>query len=103
MIKNFRNDCAGSSFIIQNLEIFPGTRYKNNKVSPVKCAKTLKREGLFIIMANKKNQENMTLNNLKKKILEQIVSEILQNGNMLDIKINNHFYNYVLDIIDIKT
>ena len=23
--------------------------------------------------------------------------------NMLDIKTNNHFYNYVLDIIDTKT
>ena len=37
------------------------------------------------------------------EILKQIASEILQNGNMLGIKINNHFYKYVLDIIDTKT
>ena len=28
---------------------------------------------------------------------------MLQNGNMLDIKTNYLFYNYVLDIIDTKT
>ena len=37
--------------------------------------------------------------NPKKKILRYIASEILQNGNMLDIKLNNYFYNYVLVII----
>ena len=40
------------------------------------------------------------LNNLRKKILKQIGSEILQNGNMLGININNSFYNYVCDITD---
>ena len=43
------------------------------------------------------------LNNIKKEITKQSVSEILQNRNMLPIKINNHFYNYVLDIITTKT
>ena len=43
------------------------------------------------------------LNNIKKEITKQSVSEILQNRNMLPIKINNHFYNYVLDIINTKT
>ena len=36
------------------------------------------------------------------KILKQITYKILQNGNMLDMNIDNHFYNYVLDIIDTK-
>ena len=45
----------------------------------------------------------MISNNLKKKILKQIASEILQNGNMLHIKVNNLFYIYILDIIDTKT
>ena len=40
--------------------------------------------------------------NHKKDIIKQSVSEILQNRNMLPIKINNHFYNYVLDIINTK-
>ena len=40
------------------------------------------------------------LNNLKKKILK---FEILQNGNMLNIQMNYHFYNYVIDIFDTKT
>ena len=43
------------------------------------------------------------LNNLKHKILKQVASEILQNGNMLKIIINNLFYNYVLRITDAKT
>lgn len=34
----------GSSFIIQILVIFPGTRYKNNKVCQIERAKRLKRE-----------------------------------------------------------
>ena len=42
------------------------------------------------------------LNNLKKKILEQIASEMLQNRNMLNIKINNHFYNYYLTLLTLK-
>ena len=37
------------------------------------------------------------------EILKQTASEILQNGNMLDIKINKHFYKYILNIIDTKT
>ena len=43
------------------------------------------------------------LNNLKKKIFIQVVSQILQNENMLDMKINTRFYSYVLDIIGTKT
>ena len=41
----FRNECAGSSFIIQILEIFPGTGYKNDKVQP---AKRFKREDYWM-------------------------------------------------------
>ena len=43
MIKHFRNDYIGSSFIIQIIEIFLGTGYKNNKVCVVERAKRLKR------------------------------------------------------------
>ena len=42
-------------------------------------------------------------NNLKKRVVKQIASEILPNRNMLHIKIKNYFYDYVLDITDIKT
>ena len=45
----------------------------------------------------------ITLDNLKKKILIKLASEILQNGNMLDMKINNHIQNYVFDVIDTET
>ena len=45
----------------------------------------------------------ITLDNLKKKILIKLASEILQNGNMLHMKINHHIYNYVFDIIDTET
>ena len=45
----------------------------------------------------------LMLNNLKQKIFKQVVSQILQNENMLDMKINTRFYNYVLDIIGTKT
>lgn len=34
----------------------------------------------------------LILNILKKKITEQMASEILQNGNLLDINVNDHFY-----------
>ena len=34
-----------------------------------------------------------------KQFLKQNASGILQNGNVLGIKIDSHFYNYVLDII----
>ena len=43
MIKHFRNDYIGSSFIIQIIEIFLGTGYKNNNVCVVERAKRLKR------------------------------------------------------------
>ena len=43
MIKHFRNDYIGSSFIIQIIEIFLGTGYKNNNVCVVQRAKRLKR------------------------------------------------------------
>ena len=35
----------------------------------------------------------LILNTLQKKYLEQLASEILQNGNLLDININDHFRN----------
>ena len=42
------------------------------------------------------------LNKVKKKILKQIASEILQNGNMLDIKINHHFKIMYLTLLTLK-
>ena len=39
---------------------------------------------------------------LKRKFFKLIASEILQNGNMLEININNDFNSYVFDIIDTK-
>ena len=169
MIKDFRNDYAVSSFIIQILEIFPATGYKNNEVCPTEHEKRLKREDywmktlrsiypcglnervkkydrkilvrqLFLFIPRTKQQSAryrnnngylkndtitdfftkihniiqnyikdslykmcISLNNLKKKILKQTASEILRNGDMMDMKIKNHFHNYVLDIIDTKT
>ena len=44
MIKHFGNDCSGSSFIIQVLETFAVTGYKNNNVCPIERRKSLKRE-----------------------------------------------------------
>ena len=44
----------------------------------------------------------LRLNKLKRKIFKLSASEILQNGNMLNTKINNYFYNYV-ETIDTKT
>ena len=35
-------------FFIQILEIFLGTEYRNNKVYPVECAKTIKREDCWM-------------------------------------------------------
>ena len=43
MVMHFRNDVAGSSFVIQILEIFFGTGYRINIVCPVDCAKRLRR------------------------------------------------------------
>ena len=43
MTMHFRNGYVGSSFIIQIIEIFPGTGYKNNNVCVVERAKRLKR------------------------------------------------------------
>ena len=44
MIKHFRNKCGRLSFVIQTLEILPGTRYKNNNHCSVERAKTFKGE-----------------------------------------------------------
>ena len=43
----------------------------------------------------------LRLNKLKRKIFKLSASEILQNGNMLNTKINNYFYNYV-ETIELK-
>ena len=48
MIKHFKNDCDRSFVIIQILEIFSGTRYKNNKVFPIERMKRLKREDYWV-------------------------------------------------------
>lgn len=47
-IKHFRNNCAASSFIIQILEIFPGTRYRNDKFVTVERAKRIQREDYLL-------------------------------------------------------
>ena len=47
MIKYFRNYCAGSFFIIQILEIFPDTGYKNTKVCPIERVRKLKKRELL--------------------------------------------------------
>ena len=61
---------------------------------------------LHFIQSNIKDslhKRHIIVNNLKKKILKQIASEILQNGNMLDININNHFHSYVyLTLLTLK-
>ena len=48
MIKHYKEDCVGSSFSIQVLEVFPGSGYVNNKVCPIDRAKRLEREDYWM-------------------------------------------------------
>ena len=81
------------------------SRYRNNKDFLKNNTITELLTNINNIMQNEIKDPfykiRIILNNLK-KILKQTSPELLQNGNMLDIKTNNHFYNYVLDIIDTK-
>ena len=44
MIKHFRNDCEGSSFSIQILEVFESNGYFSGSVCPIAREKRLERE-----------------------------------------------------------